>query len=163
MPDISSLSTTFSVRRLDETDIPWIYELCQGNPLFYRYHPPFVTEEDLKKDQQVLPPGKTKDDKYYIGFFSGEPPVAVMDLVLGYPQPDTAFIGFFMMEATYQGKGTGSMIIEEVCAGLAQWGYCRVRLATDRENPQSNAFWQKNGFLFVEEKGPYFLRERNIS
>lgn len=163
MPDISSLSTTFSVRRLDETDIPWLYELCRGNPLFYRYHPPFVTVEDLKEDQQVLPPGKTKDDKHYIGFFSGGQPMAVMDLVLGYPQPDTAFIGFFMMEAKCQGKGIGSGIIGEVCTGLAQWGYRRVRLATDRENPQSNAFWQKNGFLFVEEKGSYFLRERNIS
>ena len=99
MPDISSLSSTFSVRKLDETDIPWLYELCRGNPLFYRYHPPFVTKEDLKQDQQALPPGKTKDDKYYIGFFSGGQPMAVMDLILGYPQANTAFIGFFMMEA----------------------------------------------------------------
>lgn len=163
MPDISSLSSTFSVRSLDETDIPWIYELCRGNPLFYRYHPPFVTKEDLKQDQQALPPGKTKDDKHYIGFFSGGQPMAVMDLVLGYPQAETAFIGFFMMEAKDQGKGIGSRIIGEVCTGLSQWGYSRVRLATDRENPQSNAFWEKNGFLFVEEKGPYLLREQNIS
>ena len=86
--------------------------------------------------------------------------MAVMDLILGYPQANTAFIGFFMMEAKCQGKGIGSGIIREVCIVLSRWGYRRVRLATDRENPQSNAFWEKNGFLFVEEKGPYFLRER---
>lgn len=34
-----------------------------------------------------------------------------MDLILNFPDNDTAFIGFFMMNQALQGKGIGSEII----------------------------------------------------
>lgn len=37
-------------------------------------------------------------DKYYIGYFEGEKLVAVMDLILNFPNKETAFIGFFYDE-----------------------------------------------------------------
>lgn len=39
--------------------------------------------------------------------------VAIMDLIIAYPDANTAFIGLFMMDSDYQGKGIGSLIINQ--------------------------------------------------
>ena len=106
--DIEILSKSCSVRRLNQRDVDSIYDLCRENTVFYQYHPPFVTRESILKDMTALPPEKSMEDKYYLGFFAGDELVAVMDLILNYPKPDIAFIGFFMMNAQYQGRGIGS-------------------------------------------------------
>ena len=157
--EITRLSAKYTVRRLDENDIGLIYELSRRNELFYRYHPPFVTRESILEDLQALPPQKTLDDKYYVGFFAGETLVAILDLILAYPDEKAAFIGLFMMNADYQGKGIASHIIADVCRYLKQLGFQRIRLGVDKGNPQSFAFWSRNKFQVVGEKN-YIHMER---
>lgn len=144
------LSSSYLVKRLNEDDVKTIYELCAGNEIFYKYHPPFVTEESILEDMQALPPDKTMNDKFYVGFWENEKLVAIMDLIAYYPDNDTAFIGLFMMNAEYQGQGIGTKIIEECLSCLKHSGFKRVALGVDKENPQSNAFWQKNNFAINE-------------
>ena len=103
--DIQLLSTTYEVRELGEQDIPTIFELYRGNPLYFHHCPPPASPEGVREDMTILPEGKTSDDKYYIGFWKEKELVAVMDLVLGYPDEKTAYIGLFMVNAEYQGKG----------------------------------------------------------
>lgn len=145
--DIQKLSSHYEVRRLEKENIDQIYDLCKENPLFYEYHPPFVTKESIEDDIKALPPRKEYKDKYFIGFFEGEMLVAFMDLILDYPNEKTAFIGFFMMNRDYQGKGIGTHIIDEAFAYLKEKDFEKVRLAYAKGNPQSEAFWTKNGFL----------------
>ena len=157
--EIKSLSNKFDVRKLGETDIESIFELSSENKLFYQYHPPFVTRESIRKDMEALPPGKNNKDKYYIGFFEKGTLVAIMDLILNYPADDTAFIGLFMMHPNYQGSGTGSGIIAECAGFLLESGFKKIRLGIDKGNPQSSAFWKKNGFVTIEEN-KYIIMER---
>lgn len=65
---VEALSTHFAVRKLLEEDIGAIYSLSKGNPLFYRYCPPFVTEKSIRADMRALPPHTAGENKYYIGF-----------------------------------------------------------------------------------------------
>ena len=102
-------------------------------------------------DLRITPPGIDAKDKYYLGFFDGETLVAVMDLIDGYPEPQIAFIGFFMMEAAFQGRGIGSFIIAEAAEYLRSAGKTAIRLGIDADDPQSNAFWRKNGFFTIAE------------
>lgn len=145
--DISKLSARYAVRRLTEDDVEMIYDLSSGNSIYYRYHPPFVTRESILEDMAALPPGKGYDDKYYIGFFDGAVLVAVMDLILDYHEAGVAFIGFFMTDVKYQGKGIGSGIISDTTAYLKSLGYVEIRLGVDKGNPQSFAFWTKKQIL----------------
>ena len=69
-----------------------------------------------------------------------------MDLILAYPDPKTAFIGFFMVEKTMQGTGVGSKIVDEICEYLSKNGFSSVRLGWAERNPQAEQFWRKNGF-----------------
>lgn len=96
----ASLSNIFTVRRLNGNDIDLIYNLCADNKIFYQYHPPFVTRESILQDMEALPPGRELSDKFYVGFFDGNALIAVLDLIIGYPDKNTDFIGFFMMDAS---------------------------------------------------------------
>jgi RimJ/RimL family protein N-acetyltransferase len=156
--DIDLLSNTFDVRRLGEEDIDMIYDLSCKNEIFYQYHPPFVTRESIREDMSALPPDKEHKDKYYVGYFENKTLVSVMDLILDYPEKKIAFVGLFMMNSEYQGKGIGSKIIEECCKYLKTLGFEKIRLGVDKGNPQSNAFWKKNGFITVSE-AEYTLME----
>ena len=140
------------MRTLGIHDVDTIYEMCCKNEIFYQYHPPFVTKESIVEDMSALPPNKRSDDKYYIGFFEGNSLVANMDLILGYPADEIAFIGLFMTNIHDQNKGVGSNIIGDVCKYLGQLGYQKVRIGVDKGNPQSNSFWKKNGFYMISEK-----------
>ena len=159
--NITALSEKYHVRRLDTNDLNDIYCLSCKNPMFYQYHPPFVTKESILEDMRALPLEKSMDDKYYVGFFEKRELVAIMDLILDYPKKDTAFIGLFMMNAQYQGKGIGSQIMDEVIACLTENEYKEIRLGVDKGNPQSYAFWTKNGFVPVEER-KYVLMRRTL-
>lgn len=141
----------YQVKKLNKDDLEQILKLCKSNPQFYEYHPPFVTEESILEDMKALPPGKEASEKYYIGFWNGDSLVAVMDLIEGWPREDVAYIGFFMVAAFYSGRGIGTGIIEEVALTLAEEGFARMCLAIDKGNPQSEAFWMKNGFTATGE------------
>lgn len=159
--ELSKLSTKYKVRRLDKEDVDIIYNMSYPNAIFYQYHPPVVTRESILKGMEALPPEKSKEDKLYLGFFEKETLVAVMDLILKYPEEETAYIGLFMTDIKYQNKGIGSYIIEEVSKQLKLCGYLKVRLGVDKGNPQSFAFWTKNQFTIVAEK-EYIIMEKNL-
>lgn len=82
-----------------------------------------------------------------------------MDLVLDFPSKGVAFIGLFMIDKEYQGKGLGSSIIHECITHFRNSGFRSVQLGTDKGNPQSNAFWSKNGFQQISERNEYIIRE----
>lgn len=159
--EITSLSDTYKVRRLDAEDVELVYDLGVKNKTFYRYHPPFLTEESILEDMKALPPGKDCSDKFYMGFFEEDTLVAIMDLILDYPAKGTGYIGLFMMNLDYQNRGIGSKIIRECLAHLKIAGFKKVRLGVDEGNPQSNAFWKKNGFSAIG-KNEYILMESDL-
>ncbi len=146
MLSIANLSKSCQVRRLTEANLPQMLALCQGNPLYYEHCPPAVTEDSLRQDMAALPPRKTLEDKYFLGFFQGEELVAILDLITAYPNPETAFFGFFMVKKERNGTGFGSQLVEELCRALKA-DFRHIRLGYVSSNPQSKHFWEKNGFI----------------
>ena len=144
---VSLLSNKYNVKRLETSDIDIVYELCRNNSLYYQYCPPFVSTQSIMEDMSALPPNKTLDDKYYVGYYEGDKLIAVMDLIMDYPDEKEAFIGFLMTDIGVQNKGIGSSIIEELCAALSQFGISNIRLGWVKGNPQAEGFWHKNGFI----------------
>ena len=163
--ELSLLSAEYFVRKLNNSDIDMIYNLSKENTIFYRYHPPFVTKESIMEDMKALPPGKGYDDKFYIGFFKNDTLIALMDLICDYPADKVIYIGLFMIDPAFQGKGIGTSIISECCSYWKSLGYRKVRLGVDKGNPQSSAFWSKNNFVKTNEERQretydYVLMER---
>ena len=126
---------------------------CVEKMSCYQYCPPFVSEESIICDMNELPPNKDMQDKYYIGYYDGERLIAVMDLIMNFPDKKIAFIGFFMTDVAIQNTGIGSKIIEDLCVCLAQIGISKVRLGWVKDNPQAEHFWHKNKFV---ETGDFY-------
>ncbi len=148
-------SQKYAVRPLTAGDVDKILALCAENEQFYRYHPPMATRESILADMTALPPGTGAENKHYLGFFDGDALIAVLDLIEHYPQQNTAYIGFFMTKKERQGCGLGTSLIGKLLDELRKEKFCRVRLAIDRGNPQSKAFWEKNGFALTGEEFPH--------
>ena len=149
--EISKLSSRCRVRALDDADADAVLGLCLGNPQYYRYCGRQPSREQVLEDLHITPPGKDAASKHYVGFYADGVLAAVMDLVEGYPDSGTCFIGFFMVDRELQGRGTGSRIIREACRVLKECGFSRVMLGIDKGNPQSGHFWEKNGFAVIRE------------
>lgn len=151
MLTIKNMSKTYKVEKLTENDIETIYKLCQGNKLYYCYCQAETNREQILRDLYLRPEGVNEDNKYYLGFFKDEVLVAVLDILDAYPDEETCFIGFFMVNILYQGQGIGSEIIGSVLDYVKKIGKIKVRLGIDKGNPQSKAFWKKNGFKLIKE------------
>lgn len=161
------LSTQYEVRKLEESDTDAIFTLMEGNPLYFQHCPPMATKQSISEDRRALPPRTTYDDKFYLGYFLNGELVTVMDLILNYPNKETAFLGFFMVNRSFQGKGIGSSILRECEARLKEEGYRFIRLGFVKGNPQSEAFWKKNGFQrtgveVVQERYTVVVMEKQI-
>lgn len=149
--DISKFSNTYEVRRLKAEDVENIYALCRANTQYYQYCKKEPSVELIQQDMVITPPNISLSKKYYVGFFDQDELVAVMDFIDGYPSEEYVFIGFFMMNIAYQGKGIGTNIITDLCTYCQEVGITKMRLGIDKENPQSNYFWKKNGFEVIRE------------
>lgn len=164
---VQQLSQRYTVRRLTPADAEAVLALAAQNEIFYRYHPPLPTVQSITEDMTALPPGTTVQDKYFVGFFEDGRLAAVMDLILHYPQPGTAFVGWLITDTAGQGRGRGSALMQECEVSLAAQGCRKMRLAVDKGNPQSAAFWRKNGYVFTgqeipNEHGAYLPMEKPL-
>ena len=151
MFDLSKLSARYRVRYMNDSDADALLAFCLQNDPYYRYCGKQPSRELILQDLHTTPPNTSADDKYYVGFYAGDLLVAILDLIDGYPDSETAFIGFFMMNRRLQGRQIGTRIIQELCLYLKELRLKRVLLGIDKDNPQSNAFWAKNGFSVIRE------------
>ena len=156
----------YRVRKLCGDDLAELYRFCQTNPQYYAACGEALTMTHLMQDLTTLPPGKTLQDKYYVGIYDGAATVAVLDLIDGYPQPETAFLGFFMVNGNCAGQGLGTKLIETLCQALNAAGFTTVRLGYVKDNVQAAHFWTKNQFVPLREiprQGPpLILAERRL-
>lgn len=167
MFDISKLSSQYRVWQMTDSDADDILTLCLQNTQYYQFCGKQPSKELILNDLHMTPPNTSADAKSYVGFYDGDTLVAVMDLIEGYPDEETAFIGFFMMNRHLQGKQIGTGIIQEVCRSVKGFGMKRILLGIDKENPQSTHFWKKNGFHVIrevsQEGGTILVAEKLLS
>lgn len=146
---IQNLSCNYFVKKISQEDINTLLGFCKGNPLYYQHMKMQPTIENLTESMVELPPGKTLEDKYFVGFWENDKLIAILDLIAGYPNEETAFIGWFMMNKAYQGKGLGSGIVQDILHELKQIGFQKARLGCIKGNFEAQNFWIKNGFALT--------------
>lgn len=87
-----------------------------------------------------------------ISVFSTAAADAEADLIAGYPDGETAYIGLFMLDKTRQGAGEGSRLAREIFRFFKESGYLKVKLGVIEGSEKAAAFWKKNGFAFTGER-----------
>ncbi|MFQ6828738.1 MAG: hypothetical protein ACLRSY_03255 [Acutalibacter sp.] len=91
------------LRPLAENDFPALLALYKSNPFYLSISqegPP--TLEDCQEDAAALPPGRGKEHKLFLGLFQESVLAAVLDLVEGYPEEGTLYLGLLELAGPLQ-------------------------------------------------------------
>ena len=142
--DIEALSTTFDVREVHDSAVTDVQLLARSNHRYWRelgVRPTTAAVTAIIKD---VPEGAT--EKHFLGFYDeNEGLVAVMDLIVGYPDATGALIRWFTVAADRHRQGIGSQLFADVRASLAAQGITHLTLQVpEQEGPL--AFWTEQGF-----------------
>lgn len=149
--DIKAFSSEYDVRRITEEDITGVYNLCRENRHFYRYLGRVATKESLT---EVISNVSAESDsgKYFVGFYDNGALIAIADIIVGYPEGDSAFIGWYVVDGNMQRKGIGSQIFADIRANLKSIGTNRISLGCVKENETAVNFWKGLGFTALDDE-----------
>lgn len=142
-------------RRLSLEDEALVQDLLLSRPDYQAtvYGPSF-TGNEARESLTTRPPQIELTNKYCFGVFQNRELVAFIDLLRGYPDPQTVYLGLFMVHGKSKGKGLGRRIYEELEALVNDWNEVRhLRLGVATTN-KVQGFWEKMGFKRVGEPRP---------
>lgn len=166
--DINNISTKYTAKEITKDNAIEVFDIMKDNPLYFENLKEEASLNHVYHDIEALPPNKEYKDKYYFGLYDNDEMIAIVDLIDSFPNNETAFIGFFMMNKKYQLQAIGSSIINEMIAYLKNIGLKYIRLGYVKTNNQSKGFWYKNQFkpTGVESKNDNYtvvILERKIN
>ena len=151
--DIQALATSYDVRPITDDNLGDVFWLMRSNRRYYRELGESPSMGWLTTLVGKTPEGAEPNNRHFVGFFGEDGGlVAVMDLICGYPEADTAHIDWFLVAADKQGQGVGSGIFADVRAAMAAQGYTRLELTIPERAERGIAFWQSQGFSFTGER-----------
>ena len=135
------------LRRLQPSDAPALQRLLELAPAYQAA----VSDEPLSPDAAeeelvACPPGLPLSAKHLIGRWEEGELTAVIDLLRGYPDPTTAYLGLLLVGELWQGAGRGQALYRHACALARSWGATRLRLSVIASNEPALSFWQRRGF-----------------
>ena len=162
-----ALSGAYRFVEADSVEFEELYGLYRSNISYFEYFALSPTRERLVRDMTMLPDGCTQEQKLFLACYDADRLTALIDLIAGYPDEKTCYIGLFMVDAALQGRGVGTRIITDLCAALGAAGYEALRLAYGKHYAHAAHFWTKNGFVPVreaalEEYGELIVAQRGI-
>ena len=128
-----------------------LVELFEDSPdYFQRLHGGPYQDKDVTDVFEQMPPGVNEKQAWLA--MEGEVPVGLVDFLIGYPEPGTAYIGFLLVRESRHGEGLGARL----CAFVEETAGCdKIVLAVLETNEPAFAFWGKMGFRATGEMRPY--------
>ncbi|WP_405070563.1 GNAT family N-acetyltransferase [Kribbella sp. NBC_01510] len=147
------------LRPIAPGDVDGLQELIESDPGYTERitgYPPGPA--DAQSLLMMRPEGLPEEGKVVLGAFVTNRLVAVVDLLRGYPNDHTAFIGLLEVHWNHQGSGLGRATYEEVQRYVeTSWPEVRtIRLAIVDTNARiATGFWLRQGFTATGEERPY--------
>ena len=78
--------------------------------------------------------------------------VAILDMLEGYPNAETWFLGLIFLAPSARGRGLGTRLVEAVCDHARSHGARALRLAVATSNPGAERLYKRMGFSFVARR-----------
>lgn len=152
LDELNNAFCAYKVCQINDKNIDDVYKLCSYNDFYYECLQEQVSMSGVENIINELPPDCESKNKLFLGIYKGAQLVAILDLIAGYPNKETAFIGLFMVDRSLQSSGIGSGIINKLIEFLKSNGYKCCRLGVIEKNVPAINFWNKMGFEFTGEK-----------
>ncbi len=144
MPTDSGLTA----RRIDEKDTAAFQALCEACADYHLliYGQPAGPDE-AREQLALLPPGKTREDKFVFGLFTPRPRLCgVLDIARDFREPGEWYLGLLLLEPGVRGQGLGGQVLRAAEAWARAQGARRVRLACAEQNEAGRRFWERQGY-----------------
>ena len=103
-----------------------------------------------------LPDGFSSANKFVYGIELDSMLIGCMDLLRGYPKPDTVMLGLLLLQESHQGKGFGRESFFMMENLLQEWPEIKkIRICVVESNGEVLGFWKKLGFADTGFRRPY--------
>lgn len=149
------MSAPFRLLGLDDSSaVRDLCERCRGFVALVTGSQPSAAELDAWATEILVdrPPGYPDAQKWVLGMEGPDGLVGVWDLMLGYPGPDAAFVGLFVLDPTQRGAGQGRRALDRIERWVVDQGIRSIRLAVQMNNPRARVFWERAGFVHLEDR-----------
>ncbi|WP_127849933.1 GNAT family N-acetyltransferase [Lacticaseibacillus hulanensis] len=124
--------------------------IYEANAAYYqKIGEPRPTIQTVLDDAKELPPATPARAKHFWLVKQAGKPVAVLDLIEGYPDQTTLYIG--QLEVATPRQGHGRAIIDQLKEQIGSHGYKRMELAAVHANKDAAKFWLALGFQLLRQ------------
>ena len=137
-------------KQLKATNLSQALPIYRANSEYFSLTNTVPTLATIADDYHALPPGTTRQQKAFGIVTGGNQPVAVLDLVRGYPDAQTTYVGLLLV--ANRGVGIGHQIVATLAQQLHQQGFKYLALAVLANNPRAQHFWTTLGFMALDER-----------
>lgn len=141
-----------SVKLLDINDTDDIHSLFSNcNDYFVIEQGVPATAEDAKNLLEALPPKRTYDDKYVIGFYKEKTElVALVDIVRDFPEDGTWMLGLLLIDPSQRRTGLGNDIHEALTELVRGEDGVKIRVGVIENNHVGMKFWKAQSYTLVK-------------
>jgi len=155
--------TGYELRKIERPDFGQVFDVYSSNQDFFLLTDgkPTTIETSIN-DTEAVPPGCDINQKLYIGMWKGDKPIAVLDLIIGYPTPTHIYIGLLLIHGDFHGKKIGSEILRAILYASKIAGYEAIQLGVIDSNTKGIKFWHSHGFEIIRTAGNVVVMERPI-
>jgi GNAT superfamily N-acetyltransferase len=147
-----------SARVLNEGDVAALQELLESQPEYAEQLTGFPPgPSDALSALLSVPPDFDPRRKCALGLWEGNALVAFADVLLGYPDPRTAYVGLLIVHGQHQRMGLGRRLQEAVDSLVAdEPGLERLQSGViSTTNGASEPFWVAMGYRPTHKQKPY--------
>lgn len=131
----------------DEAALQDLLERSADAVVAMHHRPP--RSDDARALLAAIPPGCTAEDKHVLAVVDGDELIGVVDVVRGYPEPRTYFVGLLLLAPSARGRGLGERIMRALAEAVRSAGGDRLELVVQDTNPGAVRFWTRLGFVPV--------------
>ena len=147
-----------SGRLLNEHDVEALQELLESQPEYAEQltgYPPGPS--DALSALLSVPPDLDPARKRALGLWKGRALVAFADVLVGYPDPSTAYVGLLIVHRRHTRQGLGRRLHHALDSLLAEEpGLERLRVGLiSTTAAASEPFWGAMGYQPTQEQKPY--------
>jgi ribosomal protein S18 acetylase RimI-like enzyme len=146
----------FEAIPLDTSDVPRLQTLFAAcADYFHMVSGEAMGPEETEKELNELPPGKTLDDKFFLGLQLPDGTLGgILDVVRDYPESGIWYLGLLLLHPTERGHGRGASLHAQLRKHIQQQGGKAIRLGVLDQNDKALRFWERLGYIEIARK-PY--------
>ncbi len=143
----------YEINIITESNCKDLLEVITSNGEYFR-----LFEDGTANDQTCaeminsVPPNFDIHNKLFLGLWKHGQAVAIIDILMQYPQKNSIWISLLLVHEQMHGQGIGRTIDHALVKAAQKNGYISIQLGVIDENKQALFFWQKLDYRITGSK-----------